>query len=124
MASLVATPNPAKVGDSIALLGEGFAASTATAVKIDSEGFAAEGTSDAGGLISNDDINDHADGTRANPANPATTDAGTTYWTGTVAHADVIAGAKTATPLAVVARVAGTGGNSIATTEASTALSW
>src|SRR3989304_760479 len=74
MASLVATPNPAKVGDSIALLGEGFAASTATAVKIDSEGFAAEVTSDAGGLISNDDINDHADGTLTNTANPANND--------------------------------------------------
>jgi len=169
MATLVATPNPARVGDSIAFLGDGFDASTETAVKINSEGFAAEVVSDAGGLISNDDIGDHADGTltaAGNPANnetvtlgsriytfkttltgaanevkvgTAATDsldnlkaavngaagAGTTYGVGTVAHADVIAGAKDATSIVFVARLAGTAGDSIATTETSaTALSF
>ena len=170
MASVTATPNPARVGQSVSLLGDGFAASTATAVRLDSEGFAAEITSDAGGLVSNDDINDHADGTLTNTGNPAAADtvvigsvtytfratltagglpnevliggtasvsfdnlkaaingaagAGTTYGAGTVAHPDVIAGAKTATTLVVVARLAGTAGNSIASTEGSTVLSW
>jgi len=50
---------------------------------------------------------------------------GTTYGTGTVAHADIIAGNKTATTIVFHARLAGTDGNSLATTETSaTALSF
>lgn len=169
MATLVATPNPARVGQSISLLGEGFVASTPTAIKLDSEGFSSEITSDAGGLLSNDDINDHADVTLTSAGNPANNETvtigsrvytfkttltgaadevliggsasasldnlkaavngaaggGTTYGTGTVAHADIVAGLKTATTIVFVARLAGTAGNSLASTETSaTALSF
>lgn len=49
---------------------------------------------------------------------------GTTYSTGTVAHADVIATTNTDTTQVVEAKLSGTAGNSIATTETSTHLSW
>lgn len=168
MATLVATPNPARVGQSIALLGEGFTASTPVAIRVDTEGFASEIASDAGGLLSNDDINDHADGTLTGTAIPLNNEtvtlgsrtytfkttltgaanevligagltnaldnlkaaingaagAGTLYGTGTVAHADIIAGAKTGTTLVVVAREAGTAGNALASTETSTVFSF
>lgn len=169
MATLVATPNPARVGQSIALLGEGFTASTPVAVRVDTEGFASEIASDAGGLLSNDDINDHADVTLTGASIPLNNEtvtlgsrtytfkttltgaanevligaaltnaldnlkaaingaagAGTLYGTGTVAHADIIAGAKTGTTLVVVAREAGTAGNALASTETSaTALAF
>ena len=167
MATLIATPNPARVGQSIAFFGEGFAVSTATVIRVDAIGWAGEIVTDAGGLLSNDDINDHADGVLTNTGNPANLDtvtigsvtyrfvtalaqandvliggsasasfdnlkaaingatgAGTTYHAGTVAHPTAIAGAKTATTLAVVARSAGTDGNAIASTDGSTVLSW
>lgn len=50
--------------------------------------------------------------------------AGTTYGTGTVAHATVIATTLTATTLLVVAKTAGTAGNAIATTKTSSHLAW
>lgn len=50
--------------------------------------------------------------------------AGTTYGTGTYAHPHVTATTNTNTTQVVEARLAGTAGNAIATTEASTHLSW
>jgi hypothetical protein len=50
--------------------------------------------------------------------------AGTTYSTGTVAHADVTASAGTGDTMDVVADVAGSAGNAIATTETMAAGSW
>jgi hypothetical protein len=50
--------------------------------------------------------------------------AGTDYGTGTVANASVSADTLTSTTLHVTALVAGTGGNTIATTETSAHLSW
>lgn len=50
--------------------------------------------------------------------------AGTTYGTGTYAHPDVTATTNTDTTQVVQAKLGGTVGNSIATTEASTHLSW
>lgn len=168
MATLVVTPNPARVGESILVFGEGFLASTPVAISVPRLGFAAELNSDAGGIISNDDVNDHADGVLTGTGIPlnnetvtigsrtytfkttltgaanevligaALTNAldnlkaainggagiGTLYGAGTVAHADVIAGTKTATTLAVVARQPGTGGNAIASTDVATVFSW
>lgn len=49
---------------------------------------------------------------------------GTLYGTGTTANALVTAGTLTATTLLVTAKTAGVGGNSCATTETSTHLSW
>lgn len=54
----------------------------------------------------------------------ATAGAGTTYGTGTVAHPSVAATTNTDTTQVVEALTAGTAGNAIATTEASTHLSW
>lgn len=54
----------------------------------------------------------------------ATAGAGTTYGTGTVIHPTVDATTKTATTILMVAKTAGVAGNSIATTEASTHLSF
>lgn len=50
--------------------------------------------------------------------------AGSTYGKGTVPHADVVAGAKTATTLVVIAKVEGTAGNSIVSTETLTNFAW
>jgi hypothetical protein len=49
---------------------------------------------------------------------------GTDYASGTVANAYVTAGTATSTTLTVTAKTAGTGGNSLATTETSAHLSW
>lgn len=49
---------------------------------------------------------------------------GTNYSTGTVAHEEVTAGTNTDTTQAVTSNEEGFGGNSIATTEDSTVLSW
>ncbi len=54
----------------------------------------------------------------------ATAGAGTTYGTGTYAHPDVTATTNTDTTQLVVARLAGTAGNAIASTEVSSQLSW
>lgn len=54
----------------------------------------------------------------------ATAGAGSTYGTGTYAHPDVTATTNTDTTQLVVARLGGTEGNSIASTEASSQLSW
>jgi hypothetical protein len=54
----------------------------------------------------------------------ATAGAGTTYGTGTTANADATAGTLTSTTLALTAKVAGTAGNSVATTETSSHLSF
>lgn len=53
-----------------------------------------------------------------------TAGAGTTYGTGTAAHEEVTAGTNTDTTQVVTSNEEGFGGNSIATTEASTVLSW
>lgn len=169
MASLIVAPNPARVGDPLTIIGEGFTAATPVALRLPSEGFSSELTSDAGGHISSDDIGDHADGTLTAAGNPANNEtvtlgsrvytfkttltgaanevligaaatntldnlkaavnagagAGTLYGTGTVVHADILAGTKTATTIFFYARLAGTAGNSLATTEtAATALSF
>jgi hypothetical protein len=50
--------------------------------------------------------------------------AGTKYATSTTAHPTVVADSKTATTLVVRAKASGSGGDSIATTETSSALSW
>lgn len=50
--------------------------------------------------------------------------AGTTYGLATVPHADVTAGTKTATNLQVSAKVGGTAGNALATTEVAVTLVW
>jgi hypothetical protein len=50
--------------------------------------------------------------------------AGTTYASGTTAHANVTAAAGTGDTMDVTAKVAGTAGNAIATTETGTNLSW
>jgi hypothetical protein len=50
--------------------------------------------------------------------------AGSTYGTGTVAHATVTASTLTSTTLLVVAQAAGTAGNALATTETSAHLAW
>ena len=165
MASLVVTPNPCRVGQSPTIVGEGFTASTPVALRVIEVGFQAELASNAGGLVSNDDMGDHAVGTLTAAANPLNNEtvtigsrvytfkttltgaanevalggsasvtldnlkaavngaagAGTLYGAGTVAHADVIAGAKTATTIVFHARIAGTDGNAIATTETSAA---
>ena len=169
-ASLVVSPNPTRVGQSVTILGVDFAASTPVAVRIDSQGFFSEFASNAGGLISNDLITEHATGTITSTGNPAageqvvlgsvtytfraslttgglpnevligaaatntldnlkaavngTAGAGTTYGAGTVAHPDIIAGQKTATTIVFHARLAGTAGNSLASTETSTVLSF
>ena len=169
MASLTATPNPIRTGQSPTFLGEGFAASTPIAIKVPEVGFAGEIPSNAGGLVSNDDMADHASVTltaagqptagetltlgtktytfRSGTA-PAANDvligaaatntldnlkaavngaagAGSTYGAGTVAHSDVIAGAKTATTIVFHAKLAGPEGNAIASTEtAATALAF
>ena len=54
----------------------------------------------------------------------ATAGAGTTYGTGTVAHPTVYAVTNTNTTQVVVAKLGGTAGNSIASTEVSAQLSW
>lgn len=54
----------------------------------------------------------------------ATAGAGTTYGTGTVAHPTVYAITNTNTTQVVVAKLGGTAGNSIASTEVSAQLSW
>lgn len=54
----------------------------------------------------------------------ATGTAGTEYYTGTLIHPTVSAGAITSTTLVVTANTKGTAGNSIASTEAAVTLSW
>lgn len=54
----------------------------------------------------------------------ATGTAGTEYFAGTVVHPTIIAGAITSTTLAVAARVKGTAGNSLASTETAATLSF
>lgn len=54
----------------------------------------------------------------------ASAGAGTTYGTGTYAHPDVTATTNTDTTQLVVARLAGTNGNSIATTETGANCAW
>lgn len=168
MATLVATPSQVRAGQSPTFLGEGFAASTPVAIRIPETGFASEIPSNSGGIVSNDDIADHATVTLTAAGIPTagesvtlgnrtytfrsalvsandvliggsasicldnlkaavngTAGAGSTYGTGTVAHADVIAGLKTATTIVFHARLGGTDGNSLASTEtAVTALSF
>lgn len=167
MALLTAIPNPVRIGQPVTIVGEAFAASTATSVRIDPMGFATEITTNAGGVLSNDLITEHATATLTSSgvANNAetvtigttvytlktalstgptvayevliganasatldnlksaingTAGEGTTYSTGTVAHPDVLAGQKTATTVILHANLAGTAGNSIATTETMT----
>lgn len=76
--------------------------------------------------INDVDIGADAAGTLANlkKAINASGVSGTDYFAGTLAHPQVTAGALTGTTLVVTAVVPGTSGNSIATTEASTHLSW
>lgn len=54
----------------------------------------------------------------------ATGTAGTEYFAGTVVHPTIVAGALTSTTLAVAARVKGTAGNSLASTEVAATLSF
>jgi hypothetical protein len=165
MATVAVLPSSIRIGQSPTIIGEGFAASTPVVIRITEEGFQAEIPSNAGGMVSNDDIADHASVTLTAAANPLNNEtvtlgsrtytykttltgaanevligaaatnsldnlkaavngaagAGTTYGAGTVANADIIAGAKTATTIVFHARLGGTDGNSLASTETSAA---
>ena len=70
MASLTASPSTVRAGQSVTLLGEGFAASTPIAIRVPEVGFAAEIPSNAGGVVSNDDIADHATVTLTSSGQP------------------------------------------------------
>lgn len=59
MASIVATPNPAKVGQQVSIAGEGFANATECTLSIASEGLVSEIVSSGAGNVASDAIADH-----------------------------------------------------------------